>query len=127
MQIAKSIVLLLLWTSRVRFSRISEEPSPNLTSLTSRYPAKQHERHCKPPRNSMEGAIKVKDDIEQLYIAIEAFIDTELPHATYKAPIIDHWHPTEYEQKTIAGLSKFQALVAAERDHVTAVCSTDRE
>ena len=69
----------------------------------------------------MQAVIDTKDALEQVFIDIKTFQDQSLNRAVYHAPIIDHFHPNNYSQKGIAGLSKFRDSVEAEIGYVQGV------
>lgn len=59
--------------------------------------------------------------LDKLCLAIKAFSDTAPRTKHYKAPVIDHFHPDGYGQRTIAGLSRFLSHAQAEKDYVEGV------
>ncbi len=63
----------------------------------------------------------LKATLENLCISIRGFIDQDVDRAVYKAPIIDHHHPDDYQQRAITGLKKFLGHAEAERDYVSGV------
>ena len=64
------------------------------------------------------------DELDQLCQSIKGFSEDGIRTATYKAPVIDHFHPADYCQKGVAGLSRFYSHCQSERDYVEGVSLT---
>jgi hypothetical protein len=64
---------------------------------------------------------KAFDELDQLCQSIKNFSEDGIRTATYRAPVIDHFHPADYCQKGVAGLSRFYSHCQAERDYVEGV------
>lgn len=64
--------------------------------------------------------------LDQLCTAVKAFSDSAPRTVHYRAPVIDHFHPDGYTQRTIAGLSRFLSHAQAERDYVEGVSESVR-
>jgi len=69
----------------------------------------------------MEPVQHAFDALDNLCRSIKSFAQSGQQSATYRAPIIDHFHPDDYCQKTIAGLSRFSSHCQSERDYVEGV------
>jgi hypothetical protein len=72
----------------------------------------------------MSDVEKAYNALDTLCRAIKSFSKSSLETSTYRAPIIDHFHPDDYCQKFIAGLSRFSSHCHAERDYVEGVSSS---
>jgi hypothetical protein len=66
---------------------------------------------------------KAFDELDHLCQSIKRFSEDGIQRATYRAPVIDHFHPVDYCQKGVAGLSRFYSHCQAERDYVEGVRS----
>ena len=64
---------------------------------------------------------KAFDELDQLCQSIKNFSEDGIRTATYRAPVIDHFHPADYCQKGVAGLSRFYSHCQSERDYVEGV------
>jgi hypothetical protein len=69
----------------------------------------------------MEEVERTYKALDDLCTAIHEFQTTEIDDSRYRAPIIDHFHPEDYCQKGVAGLSRFYSHCRAERDYVEGV------
>jgi hypothetical protein len=71
----------------------------------------------------MDSAQKALNELDQLCSSIKEFSESEngIGLSTYRAPVIDHFHPEDYCQKGIAGLSRFYSHCQSERDYVEGV------
>jgi len=69
----------------------------------------------------MEEVKRVLDSLNELCNSILAFKQDRVEQAIYHAPIVDHYHPDDYQQRAITGLSKFLGHAETERDHVLGV------
>lgn len=69
----------------------------------------------------MEEVEKAYRALDDLCHAIESFQAQNIDEAIYRAPIIDHFHPDDYSQKGVAGLSRFYSHCKSERDYVDGV------
>jgi len=65
---------------------------------------------------------KAFDELDDLCRAIREFSDDGIGSSMYRAPVIDHFHPGDYCQKGIAGLSRYYSHCQSERDYVEGVC-----
>ncbi|KAK4686712.1 hypothetical protein P7C73_g3412, partial [Tremellales sp. Uapishka_1] len=59
--------------------------------------------------------------LRQACAAIKRFMDEEIEHAIYRAPVIDFHHPKGYQQTTVLGLKKFLTAVENETTYVESV------
>lgn len=64
-------------------------------------------------------------ELDELCKSINNFIEHDAKRAVYRAPVIDHFYPDDYQQDGIAGLSKFFSCVESERSHVEGVGTID--
>jgi hypothetical protein len=69
----------------------------------------------------MNSVQKAFDELDGLCRSIKEFSDDRIESSTYKAPVIDHFHPLDYCQKGIAGLSRFYSHCQSEKDYVEGV------
>lgn len=69
----------------------------------------------------MEEVRTAFEALDQLCKTIKAFSQSAPRTNHYRAPIIDHFHPDAYSQRTVAGLSRFLSHVRSERDYVEGV------
>lgn len=64
---------------------------------------------------------KAFNELDELCRSIKEFSESGIESSTYRAPVIDHFHPLDYCQKGIAGLSRFHSHCQSERDYVEGV------
>ena len=64
---------------------------------------------------------KAFDELDQLCQAIKGFSEDGIQSSTYRASVIDHFHPADYCQRGVAGLSRFYSHCQSERDYVEGV------
>ncbi|RXK41689.1 hypothetical protein M231_00924 [Tremella mesenterica] len=64
--------------------------------------------------------------IEETIQVFSDFINHHVPSTFYRAPIIDHWKPSDYSQREVAGMSRFLGQLSTERAHLNAVISTSK-
>jgi hypothetical protein len=69
----------------------------------------------------MQEVEKAHKALDDLCNAISEFQTEGLDSTIYRAPIIDHFHPDDYSQKSVAGLSRFHSHCKTERDYVEGV------
>lgn len=69
----------------------------------------------------MEAVERVLESLNQLCVSISDFKQHRLEQATYHSPVIDHFHPDDYSQRAVTGLTKFLGHAETERDHVLGV------
>lgn len=69
----------------------------------------------------MEKVVGVLDTLNNLCTSIIEFRKVHNDGARYRSPIIDHYNPEYYEQRSIIGLNKFLSTAEHEREHVQAV------
>ncbi|EIW69902.1 hypothetical protein TREMEDRAFT_30271 [Tremella mesenterica DSM 1558] len=61
--------------------------------------------------------------IEETIRVFSDFINHHVPSTYYRAPIIDHWKPSDYSQREVAGMSRFLGQLSTERAHLNALTS----
>jgi hypothetical protein len=69
----------------------------------------------------MEEVERVLESLNGLCNSISEFKQDRLEQAIYHSPVIDHYHPDDYSQRAVTGLSKFMGHAETERDHVLSV------
>lgn len=69
----------------------------------------------------MDDVSKVLESLQDLCNSIRQFKEEYIDQATFSSPIIDHFHPDDYDQRGITGLNKFLGHAETERDYVKGV------